>query len=298
MKRVTYIIGAPLAAALVIILLQSCRRTPRETTGATQLRIVSLAPSVTEILFALDAGDCVVGVTSSCDYPPAVKQIECVGGFGSPSMEKLLSLSPDLVIATGAKHRDAQALLDSSGVKMFWVDTDGFSEMFAAFRHIGREVGKPQLADELVAGMKTELAQVAEQLRTVPDAQRLRVFVELWNDPMTTAGNGSHVDEVITMAARYNVAHEIDSAYPIVNPEKVIQWNPDVIVLGYMNREAAPAALANRIGWSDIAAVQSGEIISDIPSEIFLRSGPRLVEGVKALHQRLYNTKRKEARQR
>jgi iron complex transport system substrate-binding protein len=240
------------------------------------------------MLFALGADDCLVGVTDRCDYPPRAKDIEQVGGFGAPNMERLLALSPDLVIATGLERPDTTVILRRSGIRMLWVKTGSFSGLFEALLEIGREVERPQRAVELVAAMEADLQEIAESHRHVPADRRPRVFVELWNDPLTTAGAGSFVDELITRAGGLNVARELDSAYPTVNPEKVVEWDPDVIVLGYMNPEEPNEALAGRIGWSKVAAVRSGSVISDIPSDLFLRPGPRVIEGAKALSRRLH----------
>jgi iron complex transport system substrate-binding protein len=261
---------------------------PRERSWGTQLRIVSLSPSVTEMLFALGVEDCIVGVTDRCDFPPAAREIQRIGAFGAPNVETLLALSPDLMIGTGLERTDAALFLRRSGIRVLWIKTGNFSEMFSALLEIGREVGQSQKAEELVASMQAELHAVAARYREIPPGQRPRVFVELWHDPITTAGKGSFVDEVITRAGGINVARELESAYPTVNPENVVDWNPDVILLGYMNQEQPKAALADRIGWSDVAAVRSGRIVGDIPSDFLLRPGPRLTEGVKALSRRLY----------
>jgi iron complex transport system substrate-binding protein len=290
MRRVAYVTVALLGAAVIVIPLSRGRWMLRERAVADRLRIVSLAPSVTEMLFALGVEDCIVGVTDRCDYPPEARRIECVGGFGAPNVEKLLALAPDLVIAMGLERADAAAGLRRSGIAVLWVKTGSFSEMFEALREIGREVGKPQQADELVAAMQAELEAIAKQHRNTPAKGRPRVFVELWKDPITTAGKGSFVDEIIIRAGGINVAHELDSAYPVISPEKVVEWNPDVIVLGYMNRQGPKETLGDRIGWSDIAAVRSGKIIDDIPSDLLVRPGPRLIEGVRLLSQRLYGT--------
>jgi len=295
--RAVFFTALPLGAAVAIILVLHFGRSPRPSIEGDRLRIVSLSPSVTEILFMLEVEDCLVGVTNRCDYPPAARRIERVGGFGTPSVERLVALSPDLIIATGSKRSEAAAL-ERSGFPMLWIKTGNFEEIFDAIRQIGREVEKSQRADELVAEMEAQLAAIAEKQQDIPVDQRPRVFVEIWHDPLTTAGATSHVDEVVTRAGGVNVAREINMAYPAVNPEKVIQWDPDVIVLGYMDQEAASDSLADRIGWGNVKAVRTGRVINDIPSEIFLRPGPRLIEGTKALHERLYGEENEEARMR
>ena len=108
--------------------------------------IVSLAPSVTEILFALDRGGTLVGATDHCDYPPEALSIERVGGFGSPNVEKLLALSPDLVIAAGLEREEVAEVLRRSGIRVLDVQIGDFEEMFAAIRQIGDAVNAPEKA--------------------------------------------------------------------------------------------------------------------------------------------------------
>lgn len=295
MRRVMYAAaGLLVGAALVVTLLLSGTWIPPESVEEDKLRIVSLAPSVTEMLFALGVGDCIVGVTDRCDYPPEAKEIERVGGFGAPSVERLLALSPDLMIATGLERTDATVILRRSGIRVLWVKTGNFPELFETLLEIGREVNRSQRAAGLVVTMQAELDSIAERHRDIPVEERPRVFVELWNDPITTAGGGSFVDELVTRAGGINVAHELDVAYPTVNPEKVVEWDPDVIVLCYMNAEQSKEALAGRIGWSDIAAVRSGNLISDISSDLLLRPGPRLIEGAKILSRRFHGAAAEE----
>ncbi len=294
MRRLVYILVAVLVAALIAvpvmltIPVMLSRPSPDASPDDGGLRIVSISPSVTEMLFALDVGDSIVGVTDFCDYPPEAKAIERVGGFGTPSMEKLMAMSPDIVIGTGVERAAATATLRRMGIKVLWIKTDSISELFDALRQIGKAVGKADRAEELVAGMQAEFAAVAETYRDAIADQRPKIFVEVWYDPITTAGKRSFINGVITRAGGINVAEELDSDYPTVNPEKVVEWNPDVIVSGYMNQEQPEEALAKRIGWSEVKAVQSGRIINDIPSELLLRPGPRVTEGVWALARRLH----------
>ena len=284
------------AIAVVIVVLaaiafQYNRQRPGNNTSATQMRIVSLAPSLTEILFVLDLADRVVGVTDRCDYPAQVKNIECVGGFAKPNIEKLLALHPDLVVATDFKNNDVAELLSKSGIKVLDLRIRNFQEMFEAFQKIGQATARQQRAEKIVDAMQDELKAIAESFKKIQPSQRPKVFVEIWYDPITTTGQASFIDEVITRAGGVNVAGNISQAHPRVSPEKVIAWNPDVILLCYMSQEKPPASqLAARIGWTDISAVREGRIINDIPTDLILRPGPRLIEGVKLLAQHFYGT--------
>jgi iron complex transport system substrate-binding protein len=249
------------------------------------MRAVSLSPGVTEMFFVLGAGDLLVGATDYCNYPPAAKQIERVGGLGKPSLEKLLALSPDLVVTSGAERNDVLQILRKSDIRVLKVKIDSIDEMFEAMRQLGDAVKKRPEADKAVASMQAELRGIASQSA----GPRPRVFVELWDDPLTTVGGTSFVDDVIRRAGGVNVAHELPQPYPRISAEKVIEWNPEVVIIAHMARGGgAPSQIGDRIGWSNVAAVKQGRVFCDIPSDLILHPGPRLIDGVKVLAKRLH----------
>lgn len=258
-----------------------------------KMRIVSLSPSVTEMLFAIGAGDLLVGATDYCDYPPEAKQIERVGGLGRPNLEKLLALSPDLVVATDFDRGGYAQTLRQSGIQVLDVKIRSLDEMFERLRQLGDAVGKQPQADKLVASMQAELKSIADQFG---DSPRPRVFIEIWDDPLTTVGQASFLDDLVARAGGLNVAHEVSLPHPRISAEKVIEWNPEVIVVAHMNRGTISAEqMAERIGWADIAAVKNGRVVCDIPTDLILRPGPRLIDGVKALAQRLHGPAPKDS---
>ena len=279
------------SAAAAFALFRGSHHSPRAAPG--KLRIVSLAPSVTEILFALDLGDHIVGVTDQCNYPPAAKEIERVSGFGTPNLERLLGLGPDMVIACGLEKPEFTEVLRQAGIQVMNVQKTGFiasfPELFDAVGQIGEATGRRAEARKLVAGMQAELDAVAARIGRIDDARRPRVFVEIEESPLMTAGAGSFIDDLISRAGGRNVAHEITSAYPRIDPEKVIAWNPEVILVAHSARPGEAAErLTRHIGWSNVAAVRDRRVIDDIDADLLFRPGPRLVEGVKALAERLH----------
>lgn len=288
-KRLTIMVAAICLVAAGTLVFRGGRYVPTDNPRREKLRIVSLAPSVTEILFMLGMGDSVVGVTDRCDYPPEAKRIERVGGFGKPNIEKLLALSPDLVVAAGSERSDLIEVLRTSGIRVLDVRIRNFEELFDAMREIARAVNRFQKGEDLVEGMRAELEIIAAEHAATPREQLPRVFVEIWDAPLTTAGAASFLDDVIARAGGVNVAHEIPQPHPRINAEKVIEWDPQVIVIAHMNRHGTTALqLSQRIGWANVSAVRSEKIINDIPPDLLLRPGPRLIEGVKTLASRLH----------
>ena len=134
--------------------------------------------------------------------------------------------------------------------------------------------------------MKAKLRDVAARLpkrKTSP-----RVFVESWDEPLMTVGAGSFLDDVISRAGGVNVAHGLSQPNPRISAEKVIEWDPDVIIIAHMaKRPSSPAEIGKRIGWSDLKAVKKGNVLCDVPSDLILHPGPRLIEAVEVLADRL-----------
>ena len=288
LRTVLVIVAASVAA---FMLLRGWHRTAPPPPA--KLRIVSLAPSVTEILFALGLGDNITGVTEQCNYPPAAHKIERVSGFGTPNAEKLLALGPDLVIACGLEKPELAEILSRAGIQVVNVQKRGFiasfPELFDVVGQIGRATGRSAEAKRLVGGMQAQLDAVAARVGRIDEAQRPRVFVEIGESPLMTAGAGSFIDDLIRKAGGRNVAAEISSAYPRIDPEKVIAWDPEVILVAHNDRPGEAAErLAQRIGWSGITAVRTRRVIDDIDADLLFRPGPRLVDGVKVLAARLH----------
>jgi iron complex transport system substrate-binding protein len=260
---------------------EPARKSPR--------RIVSLAPSVTEMLFALGLGDRIVGATDHCDFPPEAKKIPRVGGLGRPNVERLLALAPDLVIATDLERKDIAEALRRNGIQVLELKIGNIAELFDAERKIGDAVGEPEKAARQIREMKAQLEAAARLYAGVPRDRLPKVFIEVWSDPLITAGGTSFLDDVVARAGGVNVAHDLDHDYPTINPERVVKWDPDVILLCYMTESKdAGAQIGGRIGWDVIKAVRERRIIADVSPDELLRPGPRLVAGVKHLAERLH----------
>jgi len=249
-------------------------------------RIVSSAPGITEILFALGAGDLLVGATDHCNYPPEARRIERIGGFEPPSLEKLLALAPDYVLSTSLECHESDEALRRAGIQTLNFSIRNFDELFDAVRRIGEATGRSPQAAQLIDHLRAELDAV-----TVRDgaAPRPKVFVEIAEHPLMTAGGKSFLDDLIRRAGGGNAAHDVAQPYFNVNPEQVLAWNPDVILLTSMDPEGLAASrLSRRIGWTDISAVRNNRVIGDVPPDLLLRPGPRLIDGVRFLAARLH----------
>lgn len=258
------------------------------TVSSEPTRIVSLAPSSTEILFALGLGDRVVGVTEYCDYPPEVVELKengsiaVVGGYTTVDVEAVLQLQPDLVVASTSLQRDVVTTLEGYGLTVIALDPHDLSEMFADIILVGRATGKLVEAQQLVQQLESRVQAVVNKVKDLP---KLKVYYELWYNPLMSVGPGTFIDSLITMAGGENIFSDASTQYPMVSSEDVIARNPDVIIVpdSYMaSYNITVDEIASRSGWSSISAVANGRIYF-IDEDIIVRPGPRLVDGLEQL---------------
>jgi iron complex transport system substrate-binding protein len=251
-------------------------------------RYISLAPATTEILFSLGLDEQIVGVSSYCNYPPQAQLKEKVGSFSSPSMEKILSLKPDIVFCTGLEQAPAVRELKNLHLKAYVSNPSNLDGLFKSIQDIGSLTHKEKEAGALINKMKSDIMEVKLAVSAIPQEKKQKVFVEIWSDPPTTAGEGSFIDELITLAGGINIAHDTRRPYSYFSAEEIIKRNPDCIIIGYMQEEAPAKAMERLMGWKDISAVKNNRVYNDINPDLFLRPGPRLTEGLKEIYKRLY----------
>jgi iron complex transport system substrate-binding protein len=253
-----------------------------EVVGTVE-RIVSLAPSNTEIAFALGLGDRLVGVTEFCDYPPEALAIEKIGGLEA-NVEQVVSLDPDLVLAIGGEPvSPVVEQLRGLGLTALVLAPDGLEGIYHDIELIGQVAGVPERAAELVARMQERVAAVTALTANV--TERPLVFYELdATDPAKpwTGGAGSWHDQFIQMAGGENLAGDQPNAWVQLNAEEIVERNPDIIMLGDANWGVSVESVAQRPGWEVIAAVQNGKVFP-IDDNLISRPGPRVVDGLEAL---------------
>jgi iron complex transport system substrate-binding protein len=242
-------------------------------------RIVSLAPSVTEILFALGVGDRVVGVSTYCDYPPQVARIDRIGTFLSPNVELILKHRPDLVIGvpSPANHAPVESLEDL-GLRVLIVDPEGVKALYAAIRRVADAVGVAAEGERLVKRIETEVARVEAPLRGV---SRPRVLMLVGLRPLVAVGAGSYQDELIRLAGGTNVAAETGEEWPRLGVEFVLSRAPEVIIDAGVEENAGE----RRAYWASfptIPAVRDERIYSYGAKEL-LRPGPRVAHTLETI---------------
>ncbi len=253
------------------------------TLAGTLERIVSLAPSTTEILFAVGAGDQVVGCDEFSDYPEEAKALPSIGGsFGEYNVEAIVALNPDLVIAAEINTPELVKQLEDLGVTVYYLGNPlTLEEMYTKLETVGHLTGHN--VSDLVDSLKARVAAVDEKI--APLSARPNVFYEIdASDPSKpyTYGPGTFGDLLITRAGGYNIGNVTTDAYPQLSLEQIVVENPSIIVLGDSMWGVTPQSVLERAGWESIEAVKSEQIFP-IDDNLISRPGPRLVDGLEAL---------------
>jgi len=253
-------------------------------------RIISMAPSNTEILFALGLEGKVAGVSSFCDFPAAAKKKEKIGDFMAPNLEKILFLKPDLVLAGGGVQKDLAIKLSALNIPTLTFYPKNINELLKDITQIGRATGKETVALLYIEKLKARIEKV--KTAAARSNKKPKVYFEIWNQPFTTAGKGSFVQELITLAGGINIFSETDKTFPEISGEEIIKRDPDIIITAYMEKKGKmKQEIAGRSGWGSISAVKEGRIYDDLDPDILLRAGPRLIDGLEALSKKLLQEK-------
>lgn len=260
-------------------------------------KVVSLAPSNTEILFAIGAGDKVVGVTKWDNYPYNFTEwaeegrITIVGGVVDPSVEAIASLNPDLILASPLLSIDALKKLRDLGYNVLVLDPKNINDILKNILLVGRATGHEIEASALVKSMKMKIDRITNIVARAE--YKPKVYFEVWNDPLMSAGPGTWIDELIRLAGGINVFGNVSVQWPVVSSESVIELNPDVILVPTYHGSTPYTIeeIKSRPGWDQINAVKDNKIYKVDP-DTFSRPGPRIVEALeilaKILHPELF----------
>ena len=251
-----------------------------EVTGDPQ-RVVALAPSITEIVYALGRQDLLKGVSRFSDFPIAAQKLPKVGSYIQLDVERIVALAPDLCI--GIKDGNPLAVveqLDSLGVPVFAVNSVDMESTMRSIRAIGEVLNAGPRAGEIVADMRRRIRYVADTAKKA--ARKPRVFVQIGVSPIVSVGDGTFINELITLAGGVNVAAG-PNPYPRFSVEQVIAMAPDVLVICSMARATVfEEVKAGWMQWPAIPAV-ADQAVFIAPNNIFDRPTPRLVDGLEQM---------------
>lgn len=284
---------ARLALALTIALWAGCATKPAQTQNIRQFtdelgrtisvtaspqRIVSLAPSITETLFALELGDKIVGVTSYCDYPPEAKNKQSIGDTQRPSIEKILALKADLVIASTSSQLESFVRnLENVNIPVYVSNPRNIEETLQSIQAIGEVTGASEKAKDLTDKLRARIEQVHS---IVAAKEKPRVFVMLGSEPLITVGGTTFINDLITQAGGLSISADEKSDYPQFSIETVITRKPEIIFL-----QAGDDKLPER--FKQTPAAKSGRFFH-LDDDLLLRPGPRIVDGLEQLAEKIH----------
>ena len=278
-----------MAALLILLPIAGCSPNPsvdsrRAGSDSAVRRIVSLAPNITEMLFALGLGDRVVGVTEFCNYPPEALRLPKVGGYANPNAEAILALRPDLVVATpNVGNRAFVERVMAVGARVEVVQARNVEEIFPAIETIAKAAGVEAAGRDLIARIHADLAR---QTARVAGSPRRRTLFCLQTEPLVVAGRGSYPGDLVELAGGENMVPASAGAYPSYSLEAVIAAAPETIIQSLMDTRAgttgAKSLLAYWRRFGSIPAVAKRQVFT-IPGDVVLRPGPRVAQGVAAL---------------
>lgn len=249
-------------------------------------KIVSLSPSNTEILFAIGAGDKVVGVTSYCDYPEQAKSVEKIGTFEGPNLELIQTVKPDVVLAGGYIQEDLIASLEQLNIPVVSTEATDFSSIFDSIALIGKVTGNDANAEAVVKGMKDKIADIQSKVK---DKAPKSVFYVVWTDPLTTAGGGTFINDMIKTAGGINTAEKVEY-WAKYSTEELTKDNPEYLFSSKFatNDGVTMDFYKNSPIFKNLDSVKNGKVYLMSDDNIVSRAAPRVVEAIaemaKVLH--------------
>jgi iron complex transport system substrate-binding protein len=264
-----------------------------ETAGAVEApprRVVSLAPSLTEMVFALGAGDRLVGVTSYCNYPETATRLPKIGGIedGNINLERVLALKPDLVVAIGEGQQTTVDALRRLGLRVEVVSSQTFDDVFGSITRMGGLLGRVAAAKRLTGDLERRIERIRKTIALLPRERRPRVFYEVWDRPLMTATSETLIGRLIELAGGINIFGDLSGRFVQVSPEAVLKRNPQAILapdthLTLVDRHS----LMQLPGFSHLEAVRRGRILI-LDGDLVSRAGPRIADALELLARALH----------
>lgn len=257
---------------------------PQDQESLFSQRIVSLVPSTTEMLFALQAQDMIVARTDFCNWPPETQAVPSVGGFDGKtiSLERIVAFQPDLVCIADVMHNHLIQPLEALGIKVFLSTAQKLDQIYEEVVQLGELTGHQTDAQQLIAKIDSQLQEAQRLVAAMEDSQQnagKKAYWEVATAPYFSPGQDSFITDLLEAMGLENIFGTLPQAYPQVNEEGIIAGQPDCIFFPDYNfqGEAGAKAIASRTGWQKLPAVVHGRIFP-VDSDLFSRPGPRVGE--------------------
>ncbi|MDZ4816719.1 MAG: cobalamin-binding protein [Verrucomicrobiota bacterium] len=264
-------------------------------------RIISLIPSVTETLFAIEAGGQIIAVTPYCDTPKDAKKLPKVGAYVDPDLETIVALKPDVIFTGRGNRTEMIESMERSGIRVIKMESKSYSEAVADIRLAGKVTGTSEKAEALAHDLEKRKVEVLQRYINFSDHNRPRVLFLFSLDNLYTVGPGSHIHEMIELAGGKNIAAEARFSWAEIQLEKIVSDNPDVILLTATNeagkKPVDKKTLLNRLRndpqWRNVDAVKTGRIFL-LDANLVSRPGPRIALALETMESFIHNRKGNE----
>jgi len=244
---------------------------------AGKMRVVTLAPNLAENCFALGQGSNIIATSEYTDFPEEARKIPTVGAFSSPSLEKLLVLSPDLILVTDGTPLAIVDRLKKMGRSVYADNPQSLEAIVSAVRQLSVVLGVPDRGFEVTLSMHRSIAQVTAAAAKL--SRHPSVYVEIWNSPLMSAGKGTFVSDLVAVAGGTNIGDETDTAWPTLSEEFVIGHDPDVILVA---SGMGGGDVTGRTSFSTVKAVKLDQVY-DILGDYIFRPSPRIIQGLELI---------------
>lgn len=242
-------------------------------------RIVSLAPSITELIYALGAGDRVVGVTSFDNYPPEVQNVPKVGDFNAPNVEAIIAQKPDIIFASSLSGKDKmESLQQSTGIPVAVLEAKNIQQIYESIELISKLTGTQDKGQQVIQEMQDKIDEISSKTKDLP---KVKVFYLLDINGNWTAGKGSFIDELITLAGGENIAADAGAEWVQYSLEELVKKNPDVIIMSAYAGKIDD--VKNAQGYKDTNAVKNGKVYMISNDDIVSRASNRIVLGLEEI---------------
>ena len=245
-------------------------------------RAVSLAPNLTEIIFAVDAGDKLVGVTTFCNYPENAENIQKVGDTLKPNIENIVALKPDVVFVTTASQLKAfTATLEEQNIKVFVTNPNSLKDIYKSIDKLGEILGKKENAENVVTKLKQRVAEIEAKTK---DVEKVRTFVQL-DKTLYTIGKTAFLTDIVIKAGGVSVTNDVPMGFPKISKENAVELNPDAIILSDSPDNNEP-----NDAFGNSNAVKNKKVYK-INADILSRPAPRIVDALEQIAKSLHPDK-------
>ncbi len=253
-------------------------------------KIITLAPSMTEVVYALGLEDKLVAVSSACDYPEEALEKDDVGRIDEPDIEKIVALEPDLVLAESVTDDESVERLSELGIKIIGFNPESINDTIDMIEDVAYLTSAEEAGDEVTSRMESDYQNLKELVsEKLENNERKRVFYEIWSDPLYTAGEGTFIDSLIHDAGGYNIGREAEGSWPTYSLESLIDADPEVYV---SSAHSTPDGLTleklrERETFREISAFKNDRLYL-VDQDLVNRPSPRIIDGYREFIQAIF----------